>query len=95
VELSSPASTVAASPAGAEGEPEAGAGGGTTAAGAAAGAVAGVVAGGVPPCAPAEGVEPEEDPRLPPLTSMSLSPSSPKSGHLVGWCFSFPLQKAQ
>ena len=93
VELSSPTSTVAVSPAGAEGEPEAGAGGGTTAAGAAAGA--GARAGGGPPCPLAEGVEPEEDPRLPPLTSMSFSPSSPRSGHLVGWCFSFPLQKAQ
>ena len=91
VELSSSASTVAVSPAGADGDPKADAGGGTTATGAAAGGVIG----GAPPCAPAKGVEPKEDPQLPPLTSMSLSPSSPRSGHLVGWCFSFLLQKAQ
>ena len=57
-ELSSFASTVAVSPAGADGGPEANAGGGTTAAGAAA---EGVI-GGSPPCAPTEGVEPVEDP---------------------------------
>ena len=91
VELSSPASTVAESPAGAEPDPEAESGGGMTAAGAAAGGVVG----GTLPRVPAEGVEPEEDPRVPPLTLMSLSPSSPRSGHFVGWCFSFPLQKAQ
>ena len=91
MELSSPASTVAVSPAGADGESKAEAGGGTTAAGAAVGGVAG----GTPPRAPAEEVEPKEDTQVPPLTSMSLSPSSPRSGHFMGWCFSFPLQKAQ
>ena len=59
VQLSSPASTVAASPAGADGEPKtkAGGGGGTTAVGAAVGGVAG----GTPPRAPAKEVEPKED----------------------------------
>ena len=64
VELSSPASTVTVSPARADGEPKADAGRGMTATGAAAGGMTG----GAPPCASTKGVEPEEDPRLPPLS---------------------------
>ena len=59
VELSSPSSTMAVRPAGADGDPEAGAGGGT-----AAGAAAGGVAGGAPPFAPAKGGRTQRRPAL-------------------------------
>jgi hypothetical protein len=88
---------MAVRPSGADGEPKAGAGGETTTTCTVTGGTD--VPGLAPVDMPAKGGEPDEAPGLPPRpplpTSMSLRPSLPRSGHLVGWCFSLPLQIVQ
>ncbi len=87
MELSSPASTVAVSPAEVDGEPKADADGGTTATG----EVIGGVTGGAPPCAPRQGGRTQRRPVIAATDVNKLKAEFTKERAFDGMMFLLPV----